>query len=131
MVDFFEYMFYRLYWYDVIKMRFFTPREGLLSAVILMGFLLGMNYVFITEGFCYLFILDYKPGSIPYKIPLTIIIALCYYYFSRKGRKEEIVNYWQNKASKDEKFMKDIKFIAYIVLTLVALFWLWFYVMAV
>ena len=125
MVEFYEYIFYRMYWFDVKKTRNFTPREGILSATLKMSVLGDLNFIFIAEGVNYIFNPSNRVCDMAYSLPpVIIIVALNYYYFSRKGRKDEIVNYWEKQATKEERFNMDVKLIAYIVLSFASVIWL-------
>ena len=124
MVEFYEYIFYRMYWFDVKKTRKFTPKEGVLSASITMSLLEGLNFIFAAESINYLFNPNYKTCDIPYVFPALVFTALNFCYFSRKGRKDEIVNYWEKQATKEERFNMDVKLITYIILSFASTTWL-------
>lgn len=123
MVELYEYFFYRVYWLDVEKTKLFTPKEGAVSASIVMTGVMGYNYIFIAELIIrFLYPEDYLFRDYPHWEPFVIILALNCYYFTRKGRWEDIVNYWKNMATQDERLSMDRKLILYIVITHVLVF---------
>lgn len=113
MVKFYEYFFYRMYWYYVEKGKEDIGNETL-SCVLGVSVFPMLNYITIYEYVKYL-LLGNRPVNVwEYWIPATIILVYNYLYFSRKGRKKLIVDYW-SKTSKQKKMKLDILLIIYMV----------------
>lgn len=117
MVEFYEYFFYRMYWYYVEKGKEDIGNE-ILSCSFGMTLFQSLNYIFVFEFIRYL-LLGYRYGNIwEYWIPVTIILVCDYLYFSRKGRKDRIIQRYKN-ISKQRKIKLDIILIIYMIFSFI------------
>ena len=117
MVTFYEYLFYRMYWYYVIKCKEDIGNETL-RCVFTMSFFQTANYVTIYDNIKYTMrdYYNWYSDVWEYWIPLTIIIIVDYLYFSYKNRDKRIVDYW-SQVTKQRKIKLDIILVSYLVIS--------------
>lgn len=122
MVRFYEYFFYRAHWYYVEKLKEDLGNDTL-SCVLGMSFIQGFNIVVLFDSVRY-FILNIRNSDVWYYwIILTGIVIYNYWYFSRKGKKKRIIDYWKSVPKRERRKM-DIILLVYITCTLLTTGWI-------
>lgn len=125
MVEFYHYMFYKAYLWQVRKVK--NIDFPVYSSVLAMSFVMTLNYDIIYDVVNYFVYHSRHPNEWAYWIPLPIIIVFNYWYFSKDSRWKSVVK-WGDKMSRQEKRERNIYYWIYIVMTLL-LFAAVFYIM--
>lgn len=124
MVEFYHYMFYKAYLWQVRKMK--NIDLPLYSSSILMSFVMSLNCAIVSDVVSYFVYYNGNPSVWTYWIPLTIICVFNYWYFSKDSRWKSVVK-WGDKMSCIEKRERNIYYWIYVITTLL-LFAIEFYI---
>ena len=126
MVEFYHYLFYKSYLWQVKVMK--EIDYPIYSAVIMITFILSLNYSMIYEFVSYFIYHNRWTWEYPwvYYFPLGALFVLNYWYFSKNARWQSVVK-WGDKMPRIEKRRKNIYYWVYIVISLL-LFAVEFYI---
>ena len=104
MVEFYHYLFYKSYLWQVKVMK--EIDYPIYSAVIMIGFVICLNYITVFDTVNYFVYHDRWPGKWNYWIPLTIILVFSYWYFTKNSRWKSVVK-WGDVMPRIEKKGKE------------------------
>ena len=120
MVEFYHYLFYKSYLWQVKVMK--EIDYPIYSAVIMITFILSLNYSMIYEFVSYFIYHNRWTWEYPwvYYFPLGALFVLNYWYFSKNSRWKSVVK-WGNEMPRIEKRGRNIYYLIYIVFTILAM----------
>lgn len=124
MVEFYHYMFYKAYLWQVRKMK--DVNIPVYSSVLAMSFVISLNNAIVCDVVSYFVYYYRSPNIWAYWIPLTVICVFNYWYFSKDSRWKSVVK-WGDKMSRQEKRERNIYYWIYVIMTLL-LFAIEFYI---
>ena len=115
MVEFYHYLFYKSYLWQVKVMK--EIDYPIYSAVIMICFVICLNYITVFDTVNYFVYHDRWPGKWNYWIPLTIILVFSYWYFTKNSRWKSVVK-WGDVMPRIEKRERNIYYWIYIVISI-------------
>lgn len=115
MVEFYHYMFYKAYLWQVRKMK--DVNIPVYSSVLAMSFVITLNYDIVYDVVNYFVYHSRHPNEWAYWISFVVICVFNYWYFSKDSRWKSVVK-WGDKMSHQEKRERNIYYWIYVIMTL-------------
>lgn len=117
---FFNYLFYRLKWWNEKVVTDFSP---LISSVVIMSVFQGFNIIFLFNLVKFYWGVDLLFFEKAFLLPPIVLIAINYFVYKSEN-KQAIIKRQVSKLSRKIQMTYDVMIILYFILTLVLLIWI-------
>jgi TRAP-type mannitol/chloroaromatic compound transport system permease small subunit len=117
---FFNYLFYRLKWWNEKVVIDFLPY---ISPVVIMSVFQGFNVIFLFDLIKFYWGIDLLFFEKAFLFPPILLIAINYFVYKSEN-KQTIIKRQVSELSRKTQMTYDVMIILYFILTLVLLIWI-------